>query len=357
MKILYVYPKSDELISRHVALLTTGLRENAEVRIADNQASFRQALKEMEPDIVHCHGCWEYFLARACSSARKNDVRIVVTPHGQLEPWVTKQQSLQENLSKTLLWQRRTIEKAYAVILLGKLEATNFKELGWNPRTEVIHNAVITNTITPAEMCSQTLAVYQKVMDSNTIAQMDDDSIHALAIIIKAGIMGDRRWIHGISIPEHIDWRRLLIYARHENISNYVEYGINILGLTTPHIDTSQIAAYFPDRYTTPRPLKEAVGNYEGDETNYLVHIIRHINKEPLLLHLIELTRELYRDTVNDDKLCAKLEDMKLLSQAARLMQILSEQTMLDEGFMPMPPLNDRLTKHFRRLLANHLKI
>jgi hypothetical protein len=358
MKVLHVYPKSDSLIERHVTLLAEGMRQSADVKVADSAAAFRKLFREMAPDIVHCHGCWQFFLARAASYAIRHEARVVLTPHGQLEPWVIKRQSVQENISKTLLWQRRTVERAYAVILLGKLEYSNFKQLGWNLRTEEIHNAVITNAITQAEMCTQTFAVYQKVMDSNTLEQMDDDSLHALAQIIKAGIMGDRRWVKDLNIDEtRIDWRRLLIYAEHENISNYVDYGISILGLSTPSIDVGRIASYFPDHYQRPKPLKEVVGDYQGDETDYLVRIFRQINKHPLLLHLIELTRELYRDNVNDDLLSEKLEGKNLHTYAARLMQVLSEQTLLDEGYMPIDPQDDRQTEQIRKTLTNHLKI
>ena len=358
MKVLHVYPKSDSLIERHVTLLAEGMRQSAEVKVADNVVTFKKFFREMEPDIVHCHGCWQFFLARAVSYAIRHQARVVLTPHGQLEPWVIKRQSVQENISKTLLWQRRTVEHAYAVILLGKFEHENFRKLGWNQRTEQIHNAVITNAITQAEMCTQTFAVYQKVMDSNTLGQMDEESLRALTIIIKVGIMGDRRWVKDINIDDaHIDWRRLLIYAEHEHISNYVDYGISILGLSTPSIDVSRIAAYFPDHYERPKPIKDVVGDYDGNETDYLVRIIHQINKQPLLLHLIELTRELYRDNVNDELLTEKLEDKKLLAYAARLMQVLSEQTLIDEGYMPLAPKDDRQTEHIRRILTNHLKI
>lgn len=358
MKVLHVFPKSDSLIERHVSILTEGMRQSAEVRTADSASAFRRLFREMEPDIVHCHGCWLYFLARAAAYANNHDARVVITPHGQLEPWVIKRQSLQENVSKTLLWQKSTVERAYAVILLGKLERSNFEKLGWNPRMEEIHNAVITNAITPDEMCARTFAVYQKVQDSNTLEQMDDDSLHALTLIIKAGIMGDRRWITDNNIDEKsVDWRRLLIYAEHENIRNYVDYGINILNLSTPPIDTTKIASYYPNNYVRPRTLKEIIGDYQGDETDYLVRIIRQTSKQPLLLHLIELTRELYRDTVNDERLSESLEEKSLLTYTQRLMQVLGEQTLLDEGYMPVAPKDDRQTEHIRKLLTNHLKI
>jgi hypothetical protein len=138
---------------------------------------------------------------------------------------------------------------------------------------------------------------------------------------------------------------------------NYIDYGIRKLGLSAPLIDTTRIAAYYPNSYTRPRPIKEIVGDYQGDQTDYLMRIIRQMIKSPTLLGVIELTRELYRDNVNDDKLSEQLEEANLTKNAARLIQVLSETTLLDEGYMPISPLNDKTTEKLRNNLKNHLKI
>ena len=277
-----------------------------------------------------------------------------------MEPWAVEQQTTQAKAGKVFKWQKLCIQHAYAIITLGRLEQKNFLKLKWNQRVEVIHNAVTTNTISPMEMCSQTFAIYQKVIDSNTLEQMDDTTAEALATIIKASITGDRRWcknLDAIAHPQDIDWRRLMIYASHENISNYVDYGINILSLPTPGIDTSHIASYYPDSYMIPRPIKDVVGDYQGNETDYILKMITQLHRQPLLLHMIELTRELMRDTVNDDQLYEALEEKSLKGFAASLMQVLSEETDLDEGYMPLLPLENRQTNKIRKLLTNHLKI
>ena len=75
------------------------------------------------------------------------------------------------------------------------------------------------------------------------------------------------------------------------------------------------------------------------------------------LVHLIELTRELYRDTVNDDLIATALEEKKLTKFAESLMQVLQEQTQLDEGYMPLSPKDNRQTTYIRKQITNHLKI
>ena len=384
MKVLFVYQKSESLISQHVNMLTDGLRQSATIDTADTVSAIRKAVKEQEPDIIHCHGCPSVSATRAILSAVNKGVRLVLTLHGQMEPWATDT----HHKAPAIYWHKKLIHRAYAVILLGRLELTNFQRLGWNRRTEEIHNAVTTNTISGQEMCTATFAVYQKVMDSNTLELMDEPTARMLKAIIKIGIMGDRRWTvvlpsedvnwrhlflyaeheHMIGImgdrrwtvvlpSEDVNWRHLFLYAEHEHIRNYVDYGINILGLTVPNIDTTRIAAYFPDNYETPKPIREKVGDYKGKETDYLLRIIHQIRQKPLLLHLIELTRELYRDTVDDDQLAEGLAEKKLTAFTRSLMQVLDEQTALDEGYMPLPPADNRLTQQIRRQLENHLNI
>ena len=352
MKVLFVYPKSEPLISRHVTMLVDGLQQSVTTETADSVSAIRKTVKAMDPDIIHCHGCPSVSAARAIISAINKGVRLVITLHGQMEPWATDS----KRSKPAIYWQKRLITRAYSVILLGRLELTNFLKLGWNRRTEEIHNAVTTNTISLQEMCASTFAVYQKVMDSNTLELMDEPTVHMLRAVIKVGIMGDRRWT--VVLPsEEVNWRHLFLYAEHENIRNYVDYGISILGLSVPDIDTKRIAAYFPDNYETPRPIREKVGDYKGKETDYLMRIIHQVRQQPLLLHLIELTRELYRDTVDDEQLAERLEEKKLTAFTQSLMQVLDEQTAIDKGYMPLSPADNRQTRLIRRQLDNHLNI
>lgn len=374
MKILYYYPKSDNMITRHVTILAEGIRNSAEVQAATTLNEFKMRLETMKPDIVHCHGCWQYATYKASAMARKQGVRVVLSPHGQLEPWVIKERSTVSGdskspttiISKSVLLQRRATESAFALIAFGKMEHKYLRQIGWNPRIEIIHNAVITNSLSPKEMCSQTFAVYQKVLDSNVLEQMSSDDRNLLSLILKAGITGDARWITSDaakavgdlqSLSSSPDWRRIFIYAEHQNIRNYVDYGISVLKLQPNDLDTSKIASYFPEKYQRPVPLKNLIGDFKGDETDYLIRMLRQIQKAPLLLHLIELHRELHRDSVDDDSLSEALEEKRLTSFAARLMQVLSEQTLLDEGYMPLAPLDDRGTQQIRNLIANHLRI
>ena len=63
------------------------------------------------------------------------------------------------------------------------------------------------------------------------------------------------------------------------------------------------------------------------------------------------------RDNVDDDSCRRYSKRKQLKNMRLRLMQVLTEQTLLDEGYLPIPPLDDRGTRQIRNLIANHLKI
>ena len=135
MKVLHIYPKSDELIQRHVALLAECMRQSADVRFTDSNAAFRTIFQEQQPDIVHCHGCWHYSLARAAQTARRRGARVVLTLHGQLEPWVTSEKPIQDKFGKTLLWLQdargrvEVVESRKGLYFRGLLLERDGKEL------------------------------------------------------------------------------------------------------------------------------------------------------------------------------------------------------------------------------------
>jgi len=329
MKIRHLYDEKDGMIRQHVEMLGTQTTGD-------------------DADIVHVHGCWQYQPVHQALQARHKGARIVLTPHGALEPWIIRERRLSEKLSKTILWQRRLVESSYVVIAQGKMEAESLRQLGWNPRIEIIRNAVITNSITTEAMARHTQDIYNKVMDSNTLELMDDDTRQVMTQLLKAGITGDRRWATDrVPVLDEIQWRRLLIYADHENVRTTIDKGCHVLGLQLPYIETAQIKSYLPTGYQSPKPTAHDVAG-----------LINEMHRQGVTLrHLVELDRSLRRPDVDDEQICDMLDEHHLLKYLRRCLQVLKEQTGIDEGFMPAEPLDDRRTQTLRILLTNHLRI
>ena len=77
----------------------------------------------------------------------------------------------------------------------------------------------------------------------------------------------------------------------------------------------------------------------------------------PTLLRLINLFVALHDERLNEEELTASLIDKNMLGPFQRLLQLLKEQLLLEEGFMPCPAIDDRITRQMRNQLINHLKL
>lgn len=329
MNIQHLYTNDNQLIAKHVEILG-------------------QMDGDAVPDIVHVHGCWDSQVVKRALQAHRQGARIVFTPHGGLEPWIIAERRLSEKLYKTLLWQRRLVEYSYVVIAQGTMEAEALKQLGWNPRIEIIRNVVITNSITPEAMAQQTKEVYNKVMDSNTIELMSDDSRRLITMLLKAGITGDKRWVATQPpVVDETEWRRILIYADHENIRTTLDVGSHIMNVHHDYIETSSIKSYLPTDYKKPK-----VSAYD------VAGIVNEMHRSKITMrHFVELDRALRKPEVDDEWLIDTFDEGHLLKFFRRLLQVLTEVTAIDEGFMPVAALNDKGTQKLRNNLYNHLTI
>ena len=365
MRILHYYASNaPEAITQYVRILCEQMGTEVEMEPATTVHEALQMLRDRHYDLLHIHGCWQHAAYRIARQAQRRGTRLVVTPHGQLEPWIMKQRYWKEKLPKRLLFQRSLIQQAYAVIVQGKMEEECMTELGWNRRTVIIRNCLITNSINASEMAQQMWQVYRKVMDSNTLELMTEDTKLTLRQLLKVGITGDQRWLGEsyVTITDHNQWRMLYCHVHQEQVAEIVRRGINILHVDTPDFDIHQMPCFMPDGYEPPKTIEEAIGMQFATENDRLMATFRHLRRLAMhsrltLSHLTELDKELRNHDCAEDQLCDALKERHLYKFARRIMQLTSDLTGLDEGLMPMPPLDDRLTRHLRKHIDNHLKI
>lgn len=366
MRILHYYQKDDTMVRQHVEMLCRNMDLEAECHMASEAEQARTLLRGGHYDLVHLHGCWRNSSRIIVNLALQQGTRVVLTPHGQLEPWVMNERRWKEKMPKRVLYQRNIVRQSYAVIVQGQMERMALEQLAWNPRTVIIRNAVITQSIQPQEMARQTYALYRKVMDSNPLELMSDDIRIALRNILKAGITGDKRWVVNADyhhpVISHEEWRLLLCYAHQEHISTILQRGIRVLELNPPDIDPQKIDYFLPAHYVEVNSIKHELGNQFASENERLLATFRLLRKwaasqQYCISHLVELDQELRLYGCKEDKLCETLRERHLYKMAARTIQLLQDLTGMDEGFMPMMPINDRLTRQLRCQIEGRLKI
>lgn len=364
MKILHFYHKHDALVAQYVATLSRAMAGYADVKQCHTVGCCHKELAAMHPDIVHIHGCWHFSSAIVAHMARKSGARVVLSPHGQLEPWVIRQRYLGEKLPKMIFFQRSVVKKAYALITMGRMEEGCLQRLRWNSRRETVLNSLVTDTTTAEEMGSKVYAVYRKVLDSNLWPLMADDTLKAMRGVVKAGQTGDHRWLADDEYEacKHIDdeeLRKVLLYAHQENLSSEVKRGISVLGLDRLGIDAANVPFYYPAGHQAPPPL--ATNDSQTDEERLLAMLVsmrKFLRHHRLAMcHVVALAGALRNSHADEDKLVKMLVERHLMKFAKTIMQVLADLTGLEEGFMPVPAREGRKAYNIEDIITNNLTI
>lgn len=91
--------------------------------------------------VVHVHGLWSPFEIRACRAALKLGMKLVISPHGMLDPWALRQKRWKKLLAWNL-YQRRFLSKADLIVVNSEREWESVRRLGINSPVAVIPNGV-----------------------------------------------------------------------------------------------------------------------------------------------------------------------------------------------------------------------
>lgn len=104
-------------------------------------------LNNIHPDIVHINCCWLPQCAWAQKWAQELGYKVILTPHGMLEPWIIKRHYWTRKLPALLLYQKDAIKNANYLHATAESEKINLLKLGYNHNIEVIANGIDVNSI------------------------------------------------------------------------------------------------------------------------------------------------------------------------------------------------------------------
>ena len=356
MKILHLYDKASPLTEKYVMLLSQ-CDESNEVRLASQPADL-QTWTDDVPDIVHIHGCWRFRHAQMALSLRKRGARLLLSPHHELQPWVISQHRVGEKWPKQLLWQKRLVAACYCVVASGTWERQALSDLAWNERIMDVPDAVLTQQVAAKDMVRTMVTVYRKILDTHPRELLSEEALTLLPAVLKVGVTGDRRWLQqeeqlkkAARELSNEDWRHLYIYAHHEGITSWFNRGIELLAIPSIAFDAERIDIW--------RPLPSPEEEQEHTTIEALISSIRRCVRRRRLSYrlLVDLTTRLFDDTLSEERLMSVLRKTKQDAFFASLLTVLAETTLLDEGFMPCLPVDNKTTEAIRQSLAQHLAI
>lgn len=95
-------------------------------------------LDEIGPDIVHVNCCWLPACAAVQRIAQKRGFKVVLTPHGMLEPWIIKRHYWTRKVPALWLYQKTAVQRADCVQATAESERDNLLKLGYNSNIKVV---------------------------------------------------------------------------------------------------------------------------------------------------------------------------------------------------------------------------
>lgn len=176
MKIVHYIPSIDRTAggtSTYMQVLVKGLSELAEVHIITHTSenplvmenctvhyvhnyqpfsyswkiSIAFLLDEIKPDIVHVNCCWMPACAAVQRIAQKRGYKVVLTPHGMLEPWIIKRHYWTRKVPALWLYQKAAVQRADCVQATAESERDNLLKLGYNSNIKVVRLGIDAESI------------------------------------------------------------------------------------------------------------------------------------------------------------------------------------------------------------------
>ncbi len=99
-------------------------------------------LARIEPEVVHVNGLWLPMCAKAVTWAKAAGYRVMVSPHGMLEPWILRRHYLTRKLPALWLYQRKALRVADGLHVTAASEGENIRRLGYDARCYTIANGI-----------------------------------------------------------------------------------------------------------------------------------------------------------------------------------------------------------------------
>lgn len=93
--------------------------------------SVSTVLDSVHPDVVHVNCCWTPDCAALQRLAQKRGYRVVLTPHGMLEPWIVRRHYLTRKLPALWLYQQSAILNADCIQATAESEKANLLQLSF----------------------------------------------------------------------------------------------------------------------------------------------------------------------------------------------------------------------------------
>lgn len=107
---------------------------------------FNRFIKIENPDIVHINGIWTPQNWIFQNEAQKLGIKVILSPHGMLEPYILQRNAWKKKLALAL-YQNKAVRRAKFIHVTAESELDQIRKLGYKQEARIIPNGVDMNNI------------------------------------------------------------------------------------------------------------------------------------------------------------------------------------------------------------------
>ena len=340
---------------------------------------FLKLLYGFMPDIIHVHGSYSFINSRIELWSLRRGFPVVFSPDGGMTAdFIEAEYGMRT--WKLLTYQRDMVRRASAVVAHNKQEEEYILAEKLTDRVDTILPPPEGDPLGNEDYSDNIIAFYHKVLDSDKGLHLDKNCHEAVSALLHLSLAGSKE--RQPLCPEDIlnlrsitpkQWRDIRIFAYGQGVLSNIDEATERMHLSVPEIDPSQVDFFAPRHSKDTSPLPDTLIHtspitshsierklQDAEEVIrkacvMILNIRHHIHRRSLTLrHLCELYSLFRFDNMDEDKFATTLKSLNLYTLACRLCQVLQEIAYLDEGFMPVPSLDDRGTAAIRQALMTY---
>ena len=343
------------------------------------QKRFLRLLYGLMPDIIHVHGSYDFINSRIELWSLRRGFPVIFSPEGGMaSDFIEAEYGMRT--WKLLTYQRDMVRRASAVIAQNEQEQQYIVSEKLTRRVQTIAPPPTGDPLAAEDYNDAIVALYNKVLDSDKGLHIDENSREAVSALLHASLAASSERqplcsedILNLRSITPTQWRDIRLFAYEQGVLTNIDEGIERMRLNVPATDPSQTDTFAP-RYskdTTPLSVTkiEAIpiakrniehklqdaGEVIRNACVMLINIRYHIRHKSITMkHLCELYAIYRFDNMDEDKFATTLKSLNIYNFARRIGQVLQEIAYLDDGFMPVPPLDDRGTAAIRNALMTY---
>ena len=168
-------------------------------------------LDSVKPDIVHVNCCWTPDCAMIQRLAQKRGYKVVLTPHGMLEPWIIKRHHWTRKVPALWLYQKAAVQRADCVQATAESERGNLLKLGYNSNIKVVRLGIDAESI---EMKRSWKRSRQILFLSRVHVKKGINFLVEAADVLRNELQGYKILVAGEGEADYVEAMKRMIYDR-----------------------------------------------------------------------------------------------------------------------------------------------